>query len=118
MSRLLAICGLLVLPVPLMVTLRRRRCHRYALATTSAQVTRGVLTGHDWTVPYGNVQSVTVRRGPVQRLLGIATVRIDTAGARGLHRPHVHDIERIAAETLVRDLIARVEARDAGPRLG
>jgi len=73
-------------------------------------VTRGVLVRREWTVPYGNVQSVTVRRGPFQRLVGIATVRIDTAGGSGINGPHVHDIGDARAEALVRDLIQRVEA--------
>lgn len=106
---------LLVMPVPIAVALMRRRYHRYALAPTSVQVTRGVLDQIDWTVPYGNVQAVSVRRGPVQRLLGIASVRIDAAGGNG---PQVHDIDEAIASTFVGDLIARVEARDAGPRLG
>lgn len=109
---------LVLMPVPLAVALLRRRFHRYALAGTSVQVTRGVLARRDWTVPYGNVQAVTVRRGPVQRLLGIATVRIDTAGGRGFHGPHVHDIAEDQAAALVGDLMQHVEARDAGSRLG
>jgi putative membrane protein len=108
----LAGLGLLLLPLPLAVALLRPRFHRHGLAGTSVQVTRGVMARRDWTVPYGSVQVVTVRRGPVQRWLGIATVRIDTAGARGLHRPHVHDIDQGVAEAFVGDLITRVE--DAG----
>lgn len=100
---------LLTMPVPLAVALFRRRCHRYGLAATSVQVTRGVLLQRDWTIPYGNVQAVTVRRGPVQRMLGVATVRIDTAGGRGISHPHVHDIDEADAEAFVGDLIQRVE---------
>lgn len=108
----LPIVALLVfaLPAPFAVTLLRRRCHRYTLAETSIQVTRGVLKRREWTVPYGNVQTVTVRRGPVQRLLGIATVRIDTAGGRGIGGPHVHDIVEEQAATIVGDLIGRMRA--------
>jgi putative membrane protein len=69
-----------------------------------------VLVQRDWTVPYGNVQAVTVRRGPVQRLLGIATIRIDTAGGSGINGPHVHDIDESLAASFLRDLMERVEA--------
>lgn len=100
----------LAMPVPLGVALLRRRRHRYALAAASLQVTRGVLVQRDWTVPYGNVQAVTVRRGPVQRLLGIATIRIDTAGGSGINGPHIHDIEERRAASFVRELIEHVEA--------
>lgn len=106
----IAVLLLVAVPVLLAVALLRRRRHRYALAATSVQVTRGVLIQRDWTVPYGNVQSVTVRRGPFQRLAGIATVRIDTAGGGGINGPHVHDIGQAEAAAFVRDLIERVEA--------
>lgn len=101
---------LLAMPVPLAVALLRHRCHRYALAETSVQVTRGVLGRRDWTVPYGNIQAVSVRRGPIQRRLGIATVRIDTAGGSGIHGPHVHDIDEAQAAAFVSALMERVEA--------
>lgn len=105
----LAALLLFTLPVLLAVALLRRRCHRYGLAPTSVQVRRGVLTRRDWTIPYGNVQAVTVTRGPLQRRFGVATVRIDTAGGRGLNRPHVHDIDDAEAAAFVGDLMERVE---------
>nr|WP_246347563.1 PH domain-containing protein [Brevundimonas basaltis] len=113
------LAGLLLatLPVFLAVALLRRRCHRYGLASTSVQVRRGVLTRRDWTIPYGNVQAVSVTRGPVQRLLGVCTVRIDTAGGRGLNRPHVHDIDEADAAAFVGDLIQRVESFRRGTSL-
>ena len=107
---------LLTLPVPLVVALLRRRHHRYALAETSLQVTRGVLKQRDWTVPYGNIQSVTLQRGPLQRRIGVATVRIDTAGGSGLNGPHVHDLAHGEATELVRELIERVEAYGTADR--
>jgi putative membrane protein len=100
---------LLALPVPLAVAIQRRRHHRYALAETSLQVARGVLKQRDWTVPYGNIQSVTLRLGLLQRRMGVATVRIDTAGGSGLHRPHIHDIAYGEATNLIRELIARID---------
>ncbi|WP_396592607.1 PH domain-containing protein [Brevundimonas sp. R86498] len=104
---------LLTLIVPLAVAVLRPRFHRYHLAETSIQVTRGVLTGRDWTVPYGNVQAITIRRGPIQRLLGLVTVRIDTAGGGGLHSPHVQDLDEAAAASLVRELTDRVTPADS-----
>lgn len=104
---------LLTLPLPLAVTLLRRRHHRYALAETSLLVSRGVLKRREWTVPYGNIQSVTLRRGPLQRRMGVTSVRIDTAGGTGLNGPHIHDLMHRDATELVRQLIERVEAARA-----
>jgi putative membrane protein len=101
---------LLTLPLPLVVALLRRRHHRYALAETSLLVSRGVLKRREWTVPYGNIQSVTLRRGPLERRMGVTSVRIDTAGGSGLSGPHIHDLLHRDATELVRQLIERVEA--------
>ena len=105
------LAGLLLftLPLPLVVALLRRRHHRYALAETSLLVSRGVLKRREWTVPYGNIQSVTLRRGPLQRRMGVTTVRIDTAGGSGLNGPHIHDLVHRDATELVRRLAERVE---------
>lgn len=100
---------LLALPIPLAVALLRRRHHRYALAETSLQVTKGVLKQRDWTVPYGNIQSVILRRGPLQRRMGVATIRIDTAGGSGLNGPHIHDITHGEAANLICQLIELID---------
>lgn len=109
---------LLAMPLPLAVALLRPERHRYALAETSVQVRRGVLTRRDWTVPYANVQTITVRRGPLQRWLGLATVRIDTAGGRGMNGPHIHDVAPAQAAAFVGDLIARVAMTGSQPSTG
>ena len=109
---------LLTLPLTLAVALLRRRHHRYALAETSLLVSRGVLKRREWTVPYGNIQSVTLRRGPLQRRMGVTSVRIDTAGGSGLNGPHIHDLVHGDATELVRQLIQRVEAARASTSQG
>jgi putative membrane protein len=46
-------------------------------------VREGLLTRNLVMVPYARIQSVRVVRGPVQRLLGLATVHVDAAGGSG-----------------------------------
>nr|WP_301548027.1 PH domain-containing protein [Micromonospora sp. C95] len=46
-------------------------------------VRSGLLTRQLTVVPYARLQSVRVVQGPVQRLLGLATVHADTAGGAG-----------------------------------
>ncbi len=104
---------LLALPLPVAVALLRRGHHRYGLAETGLMVRRGVLKQREWTVPYGNIQSVTIRQGPMQRRAGIASVRIDTAGGTGLNGPHIHDLPQDDATDLVREVMNRVEAARA-----
>jgi putative membrane protein len=99
--------GLLLVPVPVGLALLQRRHHRYGLRETSVQVARGVLSQRDWTVPYGAVQTVSVRRSWLQRRLGLATLRIDTAGAKGWHRPEIADVAAPVAAELARELAER-----------
>lgn len=99
--------GLALVPLPVGLALLQRRRHRYGLQATSAQVTRGVLTRRDWIVPYAAVQTISVRRSWLQRRLGLATVRIDTAGAKGFHRPDIADVSAPIAAELAQALVAR-----------
>jgi putative membrane protein len=99
--------GLVSVPAIIGVSLLLRRYHRYATRETSVQVMRGVLRRREWVVPYAAVQVVSVRQGLLQRMLGIASVQIDTAGASGQARPHVEDAMTGDAIALTRELIAR-----------
>jgi putative membrane protein len=104
--------ALLLLPLVglgLAVALLRPGRHRFAATEDGVQVRRGVLTRRDWTVPHGAVQTLTVRQGPLQRRLGVATVRIDTAGGAAFG-PHVHDLETRRAADFVGEVLARVHA--------
>lgn len=99
--------GLIVVPFIIGVSLLLRRFHRYAMRDTSLQVMRGVLRRREWVVPYDSVQVVTIRQGIVQRLLGIASVEVDTAGAKGRARPDIEDVLTADAIELARALGTR-----------
>lgn len=102
----LAALALLLVPIPVVVALMARRRHRYAIVGDTLQVTRGVLSKQAWIVPLRHIQSVSVTRSPLQRLLGVATVRVDTAGAKGMGRPDVSDLAVGDAYPLARALLA------------
>lgn len=99
--------GLALVPIFVGLALLQRRRHRYGLRETSAQVTRGVLSQRDWIVPYPAIQTISVRRSWLQRRLGLATVAIDTAGAKGLYRPDIADVATQIAAELAQELVAR-----------
>lgn len=46
-------------------------------------IERGVLTRIDSVVPYVRVQHIDTQRGPVERLIGLSSVVVYTAGSRG-----------------------------------
>lgn len=99
--------ALVLVPIPVALALIARRRHRYAIVGNHLQVMRGVLAKQAWIVPLARIQAVSVTRGPLQRLLGIATVRIGTAGARGMARPDVVDLAVEDADALARALLRR-----------
>lgn len=96
--------GLLLVPVAAALGMLQAPRHRYAMYDASLQITRGVAARRDWIIPYAGVQSVTIRRGWLQRRLGVASVRVDTAGANGQF-PEVADISAARARTLALGLL-------------
>lgn len=61
----------------------RYRSWRYRLRKDALYLERGVLTHVQTVVPYVRVQHVDTRRGPVERMAGLGTVVVYTAGSRG-----------------------------------
>jgi membrane protein YdbS with pleckstrin-like domain len=60
---------------------RRVRSWGYALRPDDLLVTRGILFRRLVIVPYGRMQLVDVKAGPIDRLCGVATVQLHTAAA-------------------------------------
>ncbi|MGH6613858.1 PH domain-containing protein [Sphingomonas sp.] len=104
----------LLLPL-LAVALLRRKHHRYALNGDLLQVQRGVVGRTLWLVPMARIQSISLSCGWIQRRLGLASVRIDTAGAGMFDGPDIHDLKAHDAATLMADLIQRVNAQRLDP---
>lgn len=81
------------------------------LATREGRVTRHLVI-----VPYLRIQSVRVVQGPLQRLLGLATMRVDTAGttpAVAYHRS-VPEARWLAGEITERAAAARMAEAAGG----
>jgi membrane protein YdbS with pleckstrin-like domain len=57
----------------------------YVLTDRSLRIRRGILTIHETTISFENVQNVEVRQGPLQRYFGIADVIVQTAGGGAAH---------------------------------
>jgi uncharacterized membrane protein YdbT with pleckstrin-like domain len=52
----------------------------YLVTDRSLRVREGVLTVREMTITFANIQNISVSQGPVQRALGVADLRVDTAG--------------------------------------
>lgn len=55
----------------------------YVVTDRSMRIREGALVIRESTFTFANVQNVSVQQGPIDRLLGISNVRIDTAGGGG-----------------------------------
>jgi putative membrane protein len=105
---------LALLPLLAVAAALERRFHRYAITQDLLFVSRGVWRRRLWLVPLGNVQSLSLGQGPIQRRLGLATLAIDTAGASMINAPRIVDLRREAAEALAAEISRR---RRPGPPL-
>jgi putative membrane protein len=83
----------------------------------------GLLGRRLWILPYEKLQTVSSSRTPLQRLLNLANVTPDTAGAARFGAPEVEDLPVPDARTLTARLLesfyaarARVRARSLAPR--
>ena len=95
---------LLLLPPVIGVALLQRRYHRYALRAGDLQVMHGVIRQRDWIVPRESILVTNILQGPLQRMLGTASVLVDTAGAQGRARPDIEDLPLDRAVALAREL--------------
>lgn len=91
---------------------RRVAAWGYAERADDLMVRRGVLIRRQSVIPYGRMQFIDVTAGPVERSLGLATVRMHTAAAASDAR--IPGLEASAAARLRDQLAALGEAQAAG----
>ncbi|HZF42231.1 MAG TPA: PH domain-containing protein [Sphingomonadaceae bacterium] len=79
-SGMLAVAGVGILVVLGLHWLAWRR-FRYGVGTNDVVIESGLLTRTRRSIPFDRIQDVDIERGPLQRLFGLATVRIETGGS-------------------------------------
>jgi putative membrane protein len=104
--------AILLLPLPVALAALQWRHHRYHLDGGMLHIRAGILTRRLFILPLANIQSVELRRGWLQRRLGLATLDIDTAGA-AFHHPRISNLPHEKAGLLFASLLA-VEPRRSG----
>ena len=55
----------------------------YVVTDRSLRIREGVVTVSEMTVTFANIQNVSTSQGPIQRLLGLADLQVETAGGGG-----------------------------------
>jgi membrane protein YdbS with pleckstrin-like domain len=91
---------------------RRVAAWGYAERHQDLMVRRGVLVRRQSVIPYGRMQFIDVTAGPVERSLGLATLRMHTAAAASDAR--IPGLDRAEAAKLRDQLAALGEALAAG----
>jgi hypothetical protein len=71
---------LIALALVIRVPQSRYNARGYQLGGDRLRVVRGLLFRSDTVVPFGRVQHIDVDQGPIDRLFGIATLTLHTAG--------------------------------------
>jgi membrane protein YdbS with pleckstrin-like domain len=107
--------ALLVVPPGLAHAVLRYRRWRFAFDEDALYLERGVVTEVETSVPFVRVQHVDTRRGPLERLLGLASVVVYTAGSRGadVSIPGLRPERAEALRQQLRDLAIESEGEDA-----
>ena len=85
------------------------RRFRYELTDDTFDIHSGVFSRRDREIPYHRVQNVDVRQNIIQRLLGIAEVRLETAGG-GQTEAKLEYVSRDEAERLQEEVGRRKRA--------
>jgi hypothetical protein len=83
--------GILLFLVQLPVTFAAVRLdfemHWYIVTDRSLRIRTGLFRLQESTMSFANLQQVEVKQGPLQRLLGLADVHVQSAGGGGDHTP-------------------------------
>jgi uncharacterized membrane protein YdbT with pleckstrin-like domain len=98
----------------------------YMVTDRSLRIREGVWRVSEMTMTFANVQEVSIRQGPVERLFGVSNLRVRTAGGGGRPGPqeaqseeksgHIGYFRGVDNAPVIRDLILErlKRLRDAG----
>ena len=115
--------GLFVASIPITYFLQRLNYEMrwYIITDRSLRIRSGVVWLREMTMTFANIQGIRVSANPLERLLGLANVEVESAGgggssAEGLSSGHVAKFEGVDNAAEIRDLlVARLRVyRDSG----
>jgi membrane protein YdbS with pleckstrin-like domain len=92
----------------------------YIVTDRSLRVRAGIWDVHELTMTFANIQDIRISAGPLQRALGLADVKVTSAGGGGgseqLGSAHIAEFAGVDCAEAIRDLIVdRLrQYRDAG----
>jgi len=100
------------LPVSFAAVRLEFELHWYIVTDRSLRIRTGLVRLQESTMSFANLQQVEVEQGPLQRLLGLADLRVQSAGGGGTQKPgqehdslHTGIFHSVNNATEIRDLI-------------
>ncbi len=102
--------GLVVVALAVAVPVVRHRRWSWALTDEGLELAHGVLVRTESAIPAFRVQQVDIRQGPIERLFGLASLKITTASAGS--DGTLPGIDAAGADDVRRRILARVAADD------
>jgi membrane protein YdbS with pleckstrin-like domain len=84
----------------------------YMVTDRSLRIRFGIWKVNESTMSFANIQQVEVSQGPLQRLLGLADVRVQSAGGGGGEKEHKHGTEDDMHHGLFHSVTNAPEIRD------
>lgn len=101
----LLVAGVLIVRLPH----RRYIARGFSMGEDRLRVVRGLWFRHDTVVPFGRVQHIDVEQGPLERLHGLATLTVHTAGTHNasVHQPGLAQDDAAAMRETIRRHIKR-----------
>jgi len=116
------IAGLFVLSLPLTYFAQRidYEMRWYIVTDRSLRVRSGIWSVQELTMTFANIQDIRIFAGPLQRVLGLADVKVTSAGGGGgseqLGTAHVAKLAGVDCAEAIRDLMVERlrQYRDAG----
>ncbi len=100
----LTVLALLFLPTLFsLFSIYRYRNWGFEVKNSYLSIQFGVITKVSMKIPYVRVQHIDTNRGPIERILGLASVRVYTAGSSGADI-RIPGLKRSRAEELQKEL--------------
>lgn len=90
------------------------RMRWYMVTDRSLRVREGIASLREKTMTFANIQQLSVEQGPLQRLLGVADVKVQSAGGGGSSAAHKqgHELREGPHEARFRGVANAAELRD------
>jgi putative membrane protein len=87
------------------------RAYSYEVGNAHVRIDSGILVKRSILIPYGRIQNVDLRRGVLERMLGLSSIAVQTAGSSDPRRGAegtIFGVEAAVAQRLREDVMRKI----------